>query len=170
MLTLFILSVFTACTMWEDYYSLEGENLDRNIWESIKEVDDFSDFVSMVESQSLDTLFESNNTYTLFVPSNSGLDTIDLSEMDPAGVLPDRVYTKEEMLSYLEYGRNKCRNAIVSLTEKSAAEPGSPVRPDVGVAELFLYNVRHVQHAAAQLNLVLRQQTDSAPRWVIKTD
>jgi len=27
---------------------------------------------------------------------------------------------------------------------------------------------RHVQHHAAQLNMLLRQKTDSAPRWVSK--
>jgi hypothetical protein len=32
-------------------------------------------------------------------------------------------------------------------------------------AVLFLYNLRHLQHAG-QLNLMLRQRTDSAPRWV----
>ncbi len=93
-----------------------------------------------------------------------------LDEMDPAGLLPERVYTKDELLSYLEYGRNKCRVAIESLTEPKAAQVSSPVRPDVGVVELFLYNMRHVQHAAAQLNVVLRQQTESAPRWVRKAD
>jgi uncharacterized damage-inducible protein DinB len=34
--------------------------------------------------------------------------------------------------------------------------------------ELLLYNMRHVQHHAAQLNLILRQTIDSAPRWVGK--
>jgi len=35
--------------------------------------------------------------------------------------------------------------------------------------ELLLYNMRHVQHHAAQLNLMLRQAVDSAPGWVAKT-
>ena len=34
--------------------------------------------------------------------------------------------------------------------------------------ELLLYNMRHVQHHAAQLNMRLRQETNSAPRWVSK--
>jgi uncharacterized damage-inducible protein DinB len=34
--------------------------------------------------------------------------------------------------------------------------------------ELLLYNMRHVQHHAAQLNMLLRQTTNSAPRWVSK--
>jgi len=29
--------------------------------------------------------------------------------------------------------------------------------------------MRHVQHHAAQLNLILRQTIDSAPTWVSKT-
>jgi uncharacterized damage-inducible protein DinB len=33
-------------------------------------------------------------------------------------------------------------------------------------AELLLYNLRHVQHHAGQLHLLLRQTTDDAPRWV----
>lgn len=28
-----------------------------------------------------------------------------------------------------------------------------------------MYNMRYVQHHAAQLNLILRQQTGSAPEW-----
>jgi hypothetical protein len=36
----------------------------------------------------------------------------------------------------------------------------------MGALELFLYNLRHLQHHTAQLNLLLRQRTDSAPRWV----
>ena len=35
--------------------------------------------------------------------------------------------------------------------------------------ELLLYNMRHVQHHTAQLNLILRQVTNSAaPGWVGK--
>src|SRR5687767_7015822 len=35
--------------------------------------------------------------------------------------------------------------------------------------EALLYNMRHVQHHAAQLNLLLRQATNSAPDWVART-
>jgi len=91
-----------------------------------------------------------------------------LSELDPAGVLPERVYTKDEMLTYLEHGRTKCRAKIAALTDETAHQRCGFERPDVTVAELFLFSMRHVQHHAAQLNLILRQTTDSAPRWVSK--
>lgn len=34
--------------------------------------------------------------------------------------------------------------------------------------ELLLYNMRHVQHHAAQLNMLLRERTNSAPNWLSK--
>ena len=90
-----------------------------------------------------------------------------LCELDPSGVLPDRVYSKDELLKYLDYGRQKSRKIIESLTEESAHHPCG-FKKDLTVAELYLYNMRHVQHHAAQLNMLLRQQTDSAPKWVTK--
>ncbi len=91
-----------------------------------------------------------------------------LGEMDPAGLLPDRPYSKEELRRYLEHGRRKCREMIEALDEKRAFETKCTTRPDLSVAELLLYNMRHVQHHAAQLNLILRQKIDSAPTWVSK--
>src|SRR3954470_15908362 len=45
-----------------------------------------------------------------------------LDELDPAGVLPERVYTKVELRTYLHYGRQKCRATIGSLTDEKAHE------------------------------------------------
>lgn len=89
-----------------------------------------------------------------------------LEELDPAGVLPSRVYTKAEMLDYLRACREKCRVAIAGLTAEGAAKPIACHWGAMGYLELLLYNMRHVQHHAAQLNLILRQRIDSAPGWV----
>jgi hypothetical protein len=91
-----------------------------------------------------------------------------LEELDPAGVLPPRVYSRDELLTYLEHGRRKCRSTIDSLTEARATERHRFAWGEASFAELLLYNMRHVQHHAAQINLILRQTTDSAPRWVAK--
>jgi hypothetical protein len=91
-----------------------------------------------------------------------------LDELDPAGVLPERPYTKEELRSYLRHGRRKCRQTIEALTEEAARRRAGLYWIDVNFAELLLYNLRHVQHHAAQLNLLLRQTVDAAPRWVGK--
>ena len=90
-----------------------------------------------------------------------------LEEMDPAGVIPDRPYTKAELGAYLEHCRRKCRERIASLTEAEARRRYvATTGAELEIAELLLYNLRHVQHHSAQLNLILRQQTDSATRWV----
>ena len=93
-----------------------------------------------------------------------------LDELDPAGILPERVYTKDELLRYLEHGRARCRATIDALTDERAAERCAIPWLDVSFAELILDNLRHVQHHAAQLNLILRQTTDSAPRWVTSSN
>ena len=77
-----------------------------------------------------------------------------LSEFDPSGLYPDRAYTKEELLTYLDHGRKKCRAAIEALAD------------DQAFAERLLYTMRHVQHHAGQLNFILRRRIGSAPRWV----
>lgn len=91
-----------------------------------------------------------------------------LDELDPAGLLPERVYTKAELQAYLEHGRDKCRATIEAMNEEQARRRSGFEWIDVSRAELLLYNMRHVQHHAAQLNLILRQTIDSAPRWVAK--
>jgi hypothetical protein len=89
-----------------------------------------------------------------------------LEEMDPKGAFPPRAYTKDELRTYLEFGREKCRAKIASLTEE-AMQPHYRTRwMDFSTLELILYNMRHVQHHTAQLNAILRQATDKAPGWV----
>jgi hypothetical protein len=89
-----------------------------------------------------------------------------LDELDEESLPPKEAYTKEELQSYLDYGREKLRTLIENLTETRAAERCGFQWVECTVGELLLYNMRHVQHGAAQLNLILRQETDSAPHWV----
>jgi len=91
-----------------------------------------------------------------------------LDELDPAGIIPERPYTKAELQSYLDHCRAKCRKMMEGLTEEKAREHRK-WSIEGTVAELYLYNMRHVQHHTAQLNLILRQQIDSAPSWVSRT-
>jgi hypothetical protein len=93
-----------------------------------------------------------------------------LDELDPAGLLPDRPYTKAELQKYLDHCRKKCRERIGALTDETARQPSEFKRLDVTRAELFLYNMRHVQHHSAQMNLLLRQASIAPARWVVKAN
>ncbi|MFB6453760.1 DinB family protein [Chitinophaga sp. Hz27] len=83
-------------------------------------------------------------------------------------IVPDSIYTKTEILTYLQTSRQKCHDLIMHMTETDFAQQwveidGNKVMP---VLELLFYNMRHVQHHAAQLNMLLRKQTGDAPNWV----
>lgn len=93
-----------------------------------------------------------------------------LSELDPDGRLPERAYSKDELLVYLDHCRAKCRATVGALSDRTAAAMHRFRWGEVNTLGLLLYNLRHVQHGAAQLNLVLRQTTDSAPRWVTSAE
>lgn len=93
-----------------------------------------------------------------------------LSEFDPFGAMPDRTYSKEEMLSYLEHSRKKCFKLISGLTDGLANSRWINDYKNYSVFEILLYNMRHVQHHTAQLNLLLRQEIDNAPQWVSVTE
>lgn len=92
-----------------------------------------------------------------------------LTELDPAGIFPERPYNKKELKTYLEHGRQKCRQTLETLTDEKATRRWTHETLDISMGELLLYNMRHVQHHAAQLNVILREVTQSAPHWVRKT-
>jgi hypothetical protein len=91
-----------------------------------------------------------------------------LDELDPAGLVPDRVYSKDELLSYLEHCRTKCRTTMESMTDERAHQITRWGTREMPFVELYLYNMRHVQEHGAQLSMLLGQNTQYAPRWVAK--
>jgi hypothetical protein len=92
-----------------------------------------------------------------------------LDELDPAGLVPERRYTVDELLAYLDHGRRKCRASIEALTDGQARRLCKVTWGEVGYAELLLDNMRHVQEHAAQLNLYLGQRLGADAVWVSQT-
>ena len=89
-----------------------------------------------------------------------------LVELDPAGVLPDRVYTKDELLKYLAYCEKKSRTTFASMTDESALRICHLNWGNVTYVELLLDTMRHIQEHAAQLNLYLGQVKNNPSRWI----
>ncbi len=89
-----------------------------------------------------------------------------LEELDPAGVVPARPYTQDELLSYLAQGRRKCKETLETLTDERARRPFRFTWGELSFAELMLYDMRHIQEHTAQLNLYLGQKAGWNPRWV----
>ncbi len=82
---------------------------------------------------------------------------------------PKKPFSKAQLLAYLEQNRVRCRERMRGLTESNLQERFVAQGMDFSILEMLLYGLRHVQHHAAQLNLLLRQHTESAPKWVRRT-
>jgi hypothetical protein len=91
-----------------------------------------------------------------------------LDELDAAGLLPERPYTREELQTYLEHCRKKCRATIEALTDQKARRRCTFAWGAFSFAELLLYTMRHVQEHGAQMNMILGQQIGSNPGWVVQ--
>jgi hypothetical protein len=86
--------------------------------------------------------------------------------------MPERTYSKNEVLGYLSLCRTKCRALISTMSDEVAESRwiNESQTMDYSVFEILLYNMRHVQHHAAQLNLLLRQEIDDAPDWLCEAN
>lgn len=111
-----------------------------------------------------------------------------LTEPDeiPAGaiddVVPNKLYSRAELSEYVQRTREKCRGVIRSLTEDKLNESWiatdeladlSLSGMDVlkySILEILFYNLRHIQHHAAQLNLLLRQAINASPDYVSQAE
>jgi hypothetical protein len=91
-----------------------------------------------------------------------------LDELDPAGLLPERVYSRAELLDYLEHCRRKSRAILNDLTNEQAQRMCKFPWGEVPFAELLLDNMRHVQEHGAQFRMFLGQKQGMNARWLGK--
>ena len=109
-----------------------------------------------------------------FSPALPYTETHDWINIDGAvdDLIPAKNYTKKEILNYLHSCREKCYVRIAALDEENVHERWIDEwgNKDYSAIEILLYNMRHVQHHAAQLNMMLRREINDAPKWVGRTE
>ncbi len=75
-------------------------------------------------------------------------------------------YHRSFLAAYLEHCREKAKRVIASEDEtKLTSRPGFEWL-DLSRSEVHVYNLRHVQHHAAQLSLRLRTAGEAGAPWV----
>jgi|ERR1700722_8440425 len=86
------------------------------------------------------------------------------------GVVPERVYSKQEVIHLLHHGRERLYHHLKGSETRDLLEKRfTSEYKSFSIFELLLYAMRHVQHHAAQLNLLLRQHGITPPDWVART-
>lgn len=136
---------------------------DKNLW--VVEPAEFMGF-SAFWYVSFHTLFWLDLYLTGQVEGFSPPAPFSLEELDPAGVLPPRIYTQVELLGYLQYCRSKCQETITGLSAERAYRLCRFPWGTLPFAELMLDNLRHVQEHGAQMRMFLGQYAGKSARWL----
>lgn len=76
------------------------------------------------------------------------------------------LYDKTSIATYMEFCRNKASEVIAVETADTLCARCGFERLPFSRAELHVYNIRHIQHHAAQLSLRLRLDASTNIPWV----
>ncbi len=79
---------------------------------------------------------------------------------------PVEVYERDDMRKYMRYVRHRATDVIASESAESLSAPAQFYRRDISRAELYIYNIRHIQHHAANLGLRLRIDVAEDIPWI----
>jgi len=86
LLGIVILIILSSCknNEWDEHYNSNPTTINLNVWEAVQQDADLSQFVNYFKKYQLDTLFLTDNTYTLFAPTNLGFSQISDTSIDAA--------------------------------------------------------------------------------------
>jgi len=77
---LIILGAILLCSCsreeWEEHYNNYEEHVNMELWDAVREEPRYSNFVEYMEEYRLDSLFESELSFTLFIPDNDALESL----------------------------------------------------------------------------------------------
>jgi hypothetical protein len=69
-----VIVLFFSCKEdWDEHYDTTVETINTNVWEAIQQDSNLSLFVQYMKEYEYDTLFLTDQTYTLFIPDNNAL-------------------------------------------------------------------------------------------------
>jgi len=115
--------------------------------------------------------------YYLTLPPSDFSPILPFTQMDddkkPANsigdLIPDEIYSKQQLIDYIGLSRAKCKKIIESLTEDTLSERfvegDEKTDMNYSIVEILLYNLRHTQHHVGQLNMLLRQDLGKHSEW-----
>jgi hypothetical protein len=86
----------------------------------------------------------------------------------PMHFLPARPYSRDELLDYVAFCREKAKRTFSKLTEDDAAGPSLHRPPRDTLAHVLIHNLLHLNEHSTQLRLFLNLRADwSDERWLV---
>lgn len=85
-----------------------------------------------------------------------------------AGVVatPGSAYSRDQLLEYADHCLAKCDETFGTLTDERALERCGFWWYELNVGEFLINNLRHAQHHAGQLALLVRRHADVGVDWL----
>ena len=90
----------------------------------------------------------------------------DYKEYGGVVTTPAGCYAKEQLLAYADHCTEKGRAVFAALTEERARQRCGFWWYRLNVGEFLINSLRHTQHHAAQLALILRRRADIGVDWL----
>jgi hypothetical protein len=90
----------------------------------------------------------------------------DYGEYGGVVTTPEQPFHKSQLLEYADHCLRKCDEAMGKLTDQRALERCGFWWYKLNVGEFLLNNLRHAQHHAGQLALLLRRHADIGVDWL----
>jgi len=114
---LIILIFFAACTAkWENHYGETEESVDVKLWDTLKSMDKYSEYIKYMEFFKLDTFIKSSDTKTLFIPTNEAF--IDYLGEDTTGFRETMMYQIIPTFFLLRNVENNQSRRLLTFSEK----------------------------------------------------
>jgi hypothetical protein len=79
---------------------------------------------------------------------------------------PEEVFTREQLLDYSDHCLEKCEETFDKVTDERVLQRCGFWWYELNVGEFLLNNLRHTQHHAGQLALLLRRRADIGIDWL----
>ncbi|HYK90123.1 MAG TPA: DinB family protein [Acidobacteriota bacterium] len=85
-----------------------------------------------------------------------------------AGIVgtPENAFRKDQLLGYADHCMRKCNDTFEKITDERALERCGFWWYKLNVGEFLLNNLRHAQHHAGQLAVILRRRADIGIDWI----
>ena len=111
-----VVFLFASCNKeWDDHYNVYPETVDKNVWEALAADGQVSAFVQLLKDFKYDTLFQSDISYTLFVPTNDALNEFTAANQVDTTLLNYHIATH-----FIQSGAITGKRKVQTLSKKYA--------------------------------------------------
>jgi uncharacterized surface protein with fasciclin (FAS1) repeats len=111
----FVLLLISCSKDWDEHYKTTVPTSNVNVWDALQADENLSTFVNYLKEYRYDTLFQTNNTYTIFAPDNEAFTEFLTSRTINKAVMDYHIST-----FFIQSGSIEDKRKIQTLAEKFA--------------------------------------------------